>query len=658
MGSSFIRPGAEASRARREASVAPAQGWRTWLFGRPLPTADAPHEAVGKAVGLAVFSSDALSSTAYATQEILLILAMGGAAAFVWVMPISIAIVVLLAIVTFSYEQTIQTYPGGGGAYIVARDNLGDLPAQVAGASLLMDYVLTVAVSISSAVAQVASAFPAVHEHAVAAAVGLVALVMLLNLRGVKESGFVVAVPTFFFLAMMGLAVGIGLVRNLLGTLHPLPDPPPLAVAPVGAVSLFLILHAFSSGTTALTGVEAISNGIPAFKEPRSRNAGITLLWMSAILGSLFLAIGFLTGPTGAVPSEQETVISQLARAAFGSRGTLYLGTIGATTLILAMAANTAYAGFPRLAALQAADGYLPRQLTYRGSRLVFSRGIVVLALVASFLIVVFDASVSGLIPLYAIGVFLSFTLSQAGMAHRWWKSGRLRPGEEARERGSVVRRDPGWAVKMAVNGFGACLTALVTAVFAVTKFRDGAWVVLIVIPALVVLFYAVHRHYRELARRLSLERYGPPPRVDRHRVIIPISGVHRGVVAGLTYARALSEDVTAVYVSTDPAQAEAVEKKWGLWGGGVRLVVVDSPYRLLVEPLVEYIRQVAARRQPNEVITVVVPQFVPRRQWHNALHAQTAMLLRIALVFEPGVVITSVPYQVGRGEDEEGVQP
>jgi amino acid transporter len=657
MSSSFIRPGADASRSRREAGAAPRPSWRSWLFGRPLPTADAPQQAIGKVVGLAVFSSDALSSTAYATQEILIILAAAGAAALSFVLPISVAIVVLLAIVTFSYEQTIQAYPDGGGAYIVARDNLGELPAQVAGAALLMDYVLTVAVSISSAVAQLASAFPAVHDHAVATAIVLVALVMMLNLRGVRESGVVVAVPTFFFLAMMGLTVGTALVRHLLGTLLPLADPPPLDVAPVGAVGLFLILHAFSSGTTALTGVEAISNGIPAFKEPRSRNAGITLLWMSAILGALFLGISFLAGPAGALPSERETVISQLARAAFGSRGALYLATIGATTLILAMAANTAYAGFPRLAALQAADGYLPRQLTYRGSRLVFSRGIVLLAAVASLLVFVFDASVTRLIPLYAIGVFLSFTLSQAGMARRWWKSGRLNPGEGARERGSVLRHDRRWALKTTVNGFGACLTAVVTGVFAVTKFRDGAWVVLVVIPALVAVFYAIRHHYRDLARRLSLDKFGPPPRVDRHRVILPISGVHRGTVAGLTYARALSEDVTAVFVSTDPSLAEAVERKWGLWGGGVRLVVVDSPYRLLVEPLVEYIRQVAARRQPNEVITVVVPQFVPRKQWHNALHAQTAVLLRLALVFEPGVVITSVPYQVRREDDEEGEQ-
>jgi amino acid transporter len=333
MDSSFIRPGADASRARREAGVAP-RGWRTWLFGRPLPTADAPNQAIGKAVGLAVFSSDALSSTAYATQEIMIILAMAGSAALAFVLPISVAIVVLLAIVTFSYEQTIHAYPGGGGAYIVARDNLGVFPAQVAGAALLMDYILTVAVSVSSGVAQVASAFPAVHEHKVMLGIVLVVFVMVVNLRGVKESGAVLALPTFFFVAMMALTVGTGLVRHLLGTLHPVSDPPPLDVEPVRAISLFLVLHAFSSGTTALTGVEAISNGIPAFKEPRSRNAGITLLWMSGILGVLFLAISFLAGRISAVPSEEETVISQIARTAFDGRGPLYLAAIGATTLI------------------------------------------------------------------------------------------------------------------------------------------------------------------------------------------------------------------------------------------------------------------------------------------------------------------------------------
>jgi len=350
----------------------------------------------------------------------------------------------------------------------------------------------------------------------------------------------------------------------------------------------------------------------------------------------------------GAVPAETETIISQLARTVFDGRGTLYFCAIGATTLILVMAANTAYAGFPRLAALQADDGYLPRQLTYRGSRLVFSRGIVVLTVIASALIVVFEASVSSLIPLYAIGVFLSFTLSQLGMTRRWWAARLLQPGEERPAgQGSVLRYDRRWWLKAALNGLGALLTAGVACVFAVTKFHDGAWVVLILIPLLVMLFVAINRHYKDLGRKLSLESWGAPTRVRRNRVILAVSGVHRGTVEALRYARALSDDITAVHVSLDPAEAEAVRRKWGLWGNGVRFVVLESPYRLLLEPLLDYIEKVASQRQPNETITIVVPQFVPRRPWHNLLHAQTAPLLRLALLFKPGIVITNVPYHV-----------
>jgi amino acid transporter len=651
--SSFVRPAPDAGRQQRTAGH-PPRSWRRWLIGRPLPTADAPHQAIGKAVGLAVFSSDALSSTAYATQEILVVLAAAGTAAFAHAFPISIAIVALLAIVTLSYEQTIHAYPSGGGAYIVARDNLGELPAQIAGAALLMDYILTVAVSVSSGVAQVASAFPALFAHRVVLSAVLVLLVMFVNLRGVKESGVVFAIPTYFFLAMMLMTVGVAFARLAFGALGQVPSPPPLELpATLRPLGLFLVLHAFSNGTTALTGVEAISNGIPAFKEPRSRNAGLTLVFMSLILGTLFLGISYLATRIGAVPSEAETVISQLARTAYGGRGVLYLAALGSTTLILVMAANTAYADFPRLSALQAADGFLPRQLTYRGSRLVFSRGIALLALIACLLIAIFDASVSSLIPLYAIGVFLSFTLSQAGMTRRWWKVGHLQPGRELQERGSVLRHERGWALKMVVNGFGALCTAIVAVVFAVTKFSEGAWVVILIIPLLVVFFFAIHGHYRELAEELSLENFGAPPRVSRHRVILPISGVHRGTVAALRYARALSDDLTAVSVSNDPAASEALKAKWGLWGGGVRLVVLESPYRLLLEPLLAYIRAVADSRQPNEALTIVVPQFVPEKRWHNLLHAQTAVLLRLALVFRRGIVITSVPYQVGSEEQE-----
>ena len=626
----------------------PPSSWTTWLLGRPLSTADAPHQTIGKKVGLAVFASDALSSTAYATQEILVVLAAAGAAAFSLAFPISIAIVILLVIVTISYEQTIHAYPGGGGAYIVARDNLGELPAQTAGAALLTDYILTVAVSISSGVAQITSAFPAVYAWRVELAVGLVLLVMLVNLRGVKESGAIFAVPTYFFLVMMVITVSLGFVRLLMGTLGTVPNPPPMeTVQTMQAVSLFLILHAFASGTTALTGVEAISNGITAFKEPKSRNAGITLIWMSAILGTLFLGITFLSGKIGAVPSEQETVFSQLAETVFGGQGLPYLLMITSTTLILIMAANTSFADFPRLGALHAGDGFLPRQLTFKGSRLVYSRGIVALALIASALIIVFRASVTALIPLYAIGVFLSFTLSQTGMARRWWKSGHLEPGQTIVEPGSTVVHDSRWQVKMVINSVGAVATAVVMLVFAVTKFRDGAWVILVLVPVLVACFFAIHHHYKDLAKRLSLEDYQHAPRVSRQRVILPISGVHRGTLAALRYARTLSQDITVVHVSIDPADAEKVRRKWEFWGEGVRLVILESPYRLFVEPLLQYIDLIDAQRQPNEVITVIVPEFVPKRRWQTLLHTNTALTLRLALRSKPGIIVTDVPYQL-----------
>ena len=633
---------------RRTSPYRPPGFWRKWLIGRPLPTADAAHQTIGKTIGLAVFASDALSSTAYATQEILLILAVAGTAAFGYAFPIALCIVGLLAMVTISYEQTIHAYPGGGGAYIVARDNLGDFAAQVAGAALLIDYILTVAVSVSSGVAQIASAFPACLPYRIHLAVGLILFVMLVNLRGVKESGVAFAIPTYFFLFMMSSMVGVGFLRYLTGSLGSVIDPPHLDLVHVASgVTPFLLLHAFSSGTTALTGVEAISNGIPAFREPRSHNAGITLIWMSAILATLFLGITFLAGQVHAIPSEAETVISQLARTVFGGRGLFYHGVIAATTVILIMATNTSFADFPRLSALLAADGFLPRQLTYRGSRLVYSRGIVTLALIASLLIVVFNASVSGLIPLYAIGVFLSFTLSQTGMARRWWKIGHLQMGQEVKERGSTLRYEPRWRLKMVINACGAVCTAIVMLVFAVTKFTEGAWIVLLLMPILVVVFSGIHRHYRDLAARLSLERYGEPPRVLRQCVIIPLSGVHRGTLEALRYARSLSYDITAVHVSIDPAEAEAVRQKWELWGGGVRLVILESPYRLLLEPLLQYIAEIAERRQPNETITIVVPQFVPGRWWQNFLHNQTAIMLRLALLFRRGIVITDVPFHL-----------
>jgi amino acid transporter len=640
---------------RRQSEYTPPRSLSHWLIGRPLSTADAPHQTIGKAVGLAVFASDALSSTAYATQEIMVILAVAGTMAFGYVFPISIAIVVLMAIVTISYEQTIHAYPGGGGAYIVARDNLGELPAQVAGAALLTDYILTVAVSISAGVAQIVSAYPQFFPYRVWIAVAAVFMIMLINLRGVKESGIAFSIPTYFFVAMMFVTVGTGIVHYLTGTLGVVVDPPHLEIEPIlTVITPFLLLHAFSSGTAALTGIEAISNGITAFKEPRSRNAGITLIWMAGILASLFLSISFLATHTGVVPSETETVISQLGRTIFGGRGIPYLMVITATTVILIMAANTAFADFPRLSALASKDGYLPRQLTFRGSRLVYSNGIITLAVIASILIIIFRASVSLLIPLYAIGVFLSFTLSQTGMARRWWKIGQLKEGQEIIEPGSVLRYDKGWRTKMLINGFGALCTAIVMLIFAVTKFREGAWIVLIIIPALVKMFFTIHSHYKDLASHLTLDKFsGLPARQTRHRVIMPVSGIHQGTLEGLRYAKLLSDDVTAVHISIDPEETKKVQKKWKSWGEGTRLVILESPYRLFIEPLLGYIEEILQTRQPNETVTIVVPQFIPSKRWHNALHMRTADYLRQELLSRPGVVVTDVPYHAYHGEKE-----
>ncbi|HUE99112.1 MAG TPA: APC family permease [Anaerolineales bacterium] len=640
----------DASLIHRKTEIQPSRNISHYLIGRPLPTADAPHQTIGKAVGLAVFASDALSSTAYATQEILVILAAAGTIAFGYVFPISIVIVGLLAIVVISYEQIVHTYPQGGGAYIVASDNLGQYPALLAGAALLIEYFLTVSVSVSAGVAQIVSAFPALFDYRVLISIICVILITLVNLRGVRESGAAFAIPSFFFIVIMFVTIGTGLFRLLTGSLGNVIDPPETEHfgEAVTGITAFLLLHAFSSGTAALTGVEAISNGITAFKEPRSRNAGITLMWMAFILGSLFIGISFLAREIGAVPSEAETVISQLGRTVFGGQGIMYLFVIAGTTVILILAANTSFAGFPRLSAMLAKDGFMPRQLSYRGSRLVYSYGIIALAVIACIQIVIFQASVTRLIPLYAIGVFLSFTLAQGGMAWRWWGSGKLDPDDKHSDHPNRLHYDRRWFIKMISNGFGAFCTFIVMCVFAVTKFRDGAWIVLLLIPMLIGLFLWIKRHYSGVATNLSLENYGePPPYNVRHRVIVPVSNVHQGTLAALRYARILSDDITAVHISLEPEDTEKVRRKWETWGRGNRLVIVDSPYRLFLEPLLGYINEILSSRQPNETITIVVPHFVPSKKVHKALHMQTAEMLRRELLSTPGVVITEVPYQI-----------
>ena len=607
---------------------------RRLLIGDPLSTAQAIHERLTKVKALAVFASDALSSTAYATEEIMLVLILAGSQAIHLAWPLALAIATLLVIVAFSYEQTIHAYPTGGGAYIVTHENLGELPGLTAAAALLTDYVLTVAVSVSAGVAALTSAYPPLYPYRVALALFFIGLIMLLNLRGIRESGTIFAIPTYMFIAIMLAMLGTGLYRwyVLKTTGVPLPMPPRIQYEAQQGLTLFLILRAFSSGCAALTGVEAISDGIPAFKPPEAKNAAQTLIAMASLLITMFLGITFLSYQFGIVPNEMthETLVSQLGRFIFGDGSVMYYLLQAATMLILILAANTSFSDFPRLSSILARDRYMPTQFGNIGDRLVFSNGIITLGLLSSALVVIFQGETTRLIPLYAVGVFLSFTLSQSGMVRRWFKL-----------------RTPGWQIKAAINGIGAFATGVVFLVFAATKFIYGAWMVLLWIPIFISFFLAVHRHYQDVARQLSLESTGSPPPIRRHRVILPIGDVHRGVLVALNYALSISDDVTAVYVETDPTKTEKVLKKWEAWGNGVRLEVLPSPYRSLVRPLVRYVTRIDDRRRRDQVVTIVLPQFVPVKWWHRLLHNQTAILIHAAFLFRREVMVTDVPFHL-----------
>lgn len=625
------------------------------LIGRPLATNEAPHQTIGKTVGLAVFASDALSSTAYATQEILIVLAgaaaLLGSAVFGYSIPIALAIVMLLVIVTISYRQTIFAYPNGGGAYIVARDNLGELPAQAAGAALLTDYILTVSVSISSGTDQVASAIPAVRPFQVEIAVFAVILMTVINLRGVKESGRVFAVPTYFFVGMMFLTLGVGFFRWFNGSLGTVENVE-MVRRTAENVSLFLILHAFSSGCTALTGVEAISNGVTAFKEPRSKNAAATMATMAAILGAMFIGITILANRVSAVPSETETIISQLGRTIYGATP-LYGLVIAATAVILIMAANTAFADFPRLCALQAGDGFLPKQLTFRGSRLVFSWGIVVLAAASIALIVIFNARTTRLIPLYAIGVFLSFTLSQLGMVVRWRKIGKLNLGQEAdvpNAYGETTRLsyDKRWRTKQLVNAFGAIMTFIVMCVFVVTKFADGAWVTVFLIPSLMFVFFRIHKHYKGVAHALSLSQRVVDPHPRNVLTIVMVDDVHAGTVQMVEFALSEGNPWIAVHLDDNPVKTEKIKAKWRERMGQLdhELTLVPCPYRNLSEVAVDFI-QSKLDEDPTRFVHVIMAQLIMDTWGAQALHANTAIAFTLALQSMERVALTNVGYQI-----------
>ncbi|HKW78072.1 MAG TPA: APC family permease [Candidatus Limnocylindria bacterium] len=624
-----------------------ARAWselRRVLIGRRLATAEEHLERVSKKVGLAIFASDNISSSAYATEETMRVLALAGAAALTLTMPLTLAIVVVLAIVVLSYLQVIRAYPQGGGSYVVASENLGVVPGLVAGSALIVDYFLTVAVSVAAGVAAITSAFPALHPERVLISLLLVAFLTVGNLRGIREAGLIFAAPTYLYVvSVLGLIV-FGLWRLASGDALVAPAPiesfPPEGTQPL---ALLLLLRAFASGSVALTGTEAVSNGVQAFKEPAPRNAGIVLVLMGSLFATLFIAISYLATTIGIVPdkSETETVLSLLARSIVGT-GPYFYVVQATTAIILILAANTAFNGFPRLASIMATDRFMPRQFAQRGDRLAFSTGILALAFVSAFLILAYDASVTGLIPLYTVGVFIAFTLSQAGMVRRWAR-----------------RRGRGWLESAAINALGAAATGVVAVVVGVSKFEGGAWMVVAIIPLLVALLYAINRHYRMIEDRL-LVASTVPIRLEetRPRVIVPISRLDRAAIRALSIAKGLGGEVHAVHISFDEDGAKAFQQRWAqVVGEEIPLDPIISPYRSLLPPLLRYI-DALDRGDARRPIIVVLAEFVPRHWWEALLHNQTALLLKLRLFTRRNTSVMDVPYHLDDADTGDERRP
>lgn len=609
------------------------------VIGSPLTTAQASHERLTKPKALAVLSSDALSSVAYATEEIMRVLLLAGTVALSVSLPIGLALIVLLLIVGFSYRQTIRAYPGGGGSYIVAKDNLGTLPGLTAAGSLLISYILTVSVSVAAGVVALTSAYPALAAYDVLLGVGVIALITTINLRGIRESGTVFMLPTYAFLLCISALLVVGLARFGFGP----PGAPRQVVEAVQPLTLLLVLRAFSSGGAALTGVEAISDGVPAFQKPEWINAQKTLTAMVVLLAITFAGITYLANRIGVVPiggegvEEHETVVSQIARTVFGD-SPLYYAIQFATFLILFLAANTAYADFPRLSFFLARDRFLPRQFTFRGDRLAYSVGIIVLGITSALVLWAFSGEISRLIPLYAFGVFSAFTWSQAGMVRRWWR-----------------RREPGWQTSIVVNGVGAVTTFVVLAVVATTRFLDGAWMVVVLLPILILIFRAINAHYNQAATELAPETPLDPDDI-RHLMLVPIAALNRVGLQTLAYARSLASNVTAVHVVEDSEEIETLRDEWHRqieetpFLRDVKLVMIESPYRSLTGPLLSYVDELD-RREAHDTLTIILPEFVPAHWWEHVLHKQTALRLKAALLFRPGTVVTSVPYHLRRDD-------
>ncbi|MFL5606199.1 MAG: APC family permease [Gemmatimonadaceae bacterium] len=610
------------------------------LFGRPLPSERLEHERLNKKTALAVLSSDAISSVAYATDQILFVL--GGAiglAAVQYVVPISAVIVGLLVLVGLSYRQTVFAYPNGGGSYTVARENLGVMPGLIAAAALLTDYILTVAVSISGGVAAITSAYPRLAAHTVLLCAACIVLLAMVNLRGVRESGAAFSVPTYAFILMMLALLGAGTYRYWSG--HEMATlTAPLAVDPstrrpaggmspiTGFALVYLLLRGFAEGCAAMTGTEAISNGVMAFKAPAQRNAATTLGWMVAILATFFLGVSLLAHHYGIMPTTQETVLSLLGHHVFGG-GPAYYALQYTTFAVLVLAANTAFADFPRLAGILANDKFMPRQLAARGDRLAFSNGIVTLAAVALLLVWLFHGDTNALVPLYAIGVFVCFTLSQAGMVVHW-----------------RTTRDPGWEWKAWLNGIGAVATAAVSIIQIVTKFTTGGWIIALIIPLIILLLRKIHRHYTEFMEEIRFTGQSPITPLH-HTVIVPVNGITKATSGALVYATTISDEVIAVYIEVDKRDTARMQADWEQWDIGVPLEVVPSPYRSILRPLVEFVDNLRMVT-PGELVTIVVPEIVPKRWWEHLLHNKTALYIRTAFLFKPNVVVTAIPYLVG----------
>jgi amino acid transporter len=617
--------------------------FRAITIGRPLASEEEIGERLSKKKALAIFSSDAISSSAYATEEILRVLVLAGSGiALVFSLRVAIAISILLAVVALSYRQVCRAYPSGGGAYSVSKENLGAMASLVAAAALLIDYVMTVAVSSTSAVEQVYSVVPSLFPFRVEIAVLAIVLITTANLRGLRESGNIFAIPTYLFLGLALTMVGLGIIRVITGQAVDVEQANAVHAGSEG-LGIFLLLKAFASGSVALTGTEAIANGVPAFKPPESKNAGDTMIAMAILLAVLFIGITFVSDAYGIEPTLKggETVVALVAGTVFGHNSPLFYLFQASTALILFLAANTSFNAFPRLGALLAIDGYMPRQFAFRGDRLAFSYGIVLLAAVAAFLVWRFDGDTHALIPLYSVGVFVCFTLSQIGMVRHWHR-----------------HREPGWWYRATINGVGAILTGLVLVIVASVKFVDGAYLVVILIPLLVGMMLFIHRQYTASRKELAIRPgYVADPPQREERVVIPIPGINRAVIQAVNVARSIADDVTAVFVTDEPEDAAGVRERWERIVPGVPLVVVESPYRALVGPLAAYLDVLDAAvpaDKPAPITFVILPEYVARHWWERILYNQSVKRLRSALLGRPHTVVVNVPY---RREDPEAFQ-